>query len=115
MAADNQATIKVDLLPDNQEASVELASSSPDLDAFVKKIVEYKEKIDIEKIAVTCDDENFDVDSFKEIVSTSIKDFLDAIALEQKKFDEVIAGLQDDKAGEGQENKDQMEEGQADA
>lgn len=98
MAADNQTILKVDLLPDNQDASVELASSSPNLDAFVKKVVAYKEKIDVEKITVTCDDEKFDADSFKEIVSTSIKDFLAAIDLEQAKFDEVIAGLKEDQA-----------------
>ena len=94
MAAGNQTTLKVNLLPDVQEASIELTSSSPNLDAFVEKIVEYRDEIDVEKITVTCDDEKFDADSFKEIVSTSIKDFLDAIALEQTKFDEVIASLE---------------------
>ena len=98
MAADDQTILKVNLLPDNQDASVELASSSPNLDAFVKKVVAYKEEIDVEKITVTCDDEKFDADSFKEIVSTSIKDFLTSIALEQTKFDEVIAGLKEDQA-----------------
>lgn len=102
MAADKQAKLKVNLLPDNQDASLELASSSPNLDAFVKKIVAYKDEIDVEKITVTCDDEKFDADSFKEIVSTSIKDFLDAIDLEQAKFDEVIAGLKEDQADEDQ-------------
>lgn len=98
MAADKQVKLKVNLLPDNQDASVELASSSPNLDAFVKKIVAYKDEIDVEKITVTCNDEKFDADSFKEIVSASIKDFLDAIDLEQAKFDEVIAGLKEDQA-----------------
>ena len=102
MAADDQTILKVNLLPDNQDASVELASSSPNLDAFVKKVVAYKEEIDVEKITVTCDDEKFDADSFKEIVSTSIKDFLTSIALEQTKFDEVIAGLKEDQADEDQ-------------
>lgn len=102
MAADKQAKLKVNLLPDNQDASVELASSSPNLDAFVKKIVAYKEEIDVEKITVTCDDKKFDAGSFKEIVSTSIKDFLAAIALEQTKFDEVIASLKEDQTDEDQ-------------
>ncbi|WP_455026457.1 hypothetical protein [Olsenella uli] len=110
MAADEQTILKVNLLPDNQDASVELASSSPNLDAFVKKIVEHKEEIDVDKITVACDDKKFDADSFKEIVSTSIKGFLDAIVLEQTKFDEVIAGLKEDQAEE-----DQTEEDQADA
>lgn len=57
-----------------------------------------------------CDDEKFDTDSFKEIVTTSIKDFLEAIALEQAKFDEVIAGLEEEQVGE-----EQAKEGQVDA
>ena len=109
MAADDQTILKVNLLPDNQDASVELASSSPNLDAFVKKVVAYKEEIDVEKITVTCDDEKFDADSFKEIVSTSIKDFLTSIALEQTKFDEVIAGLKEDQADEDQADEDQAD------
>lgn len=110
MAVDDQTILKVNLLPDNQDASVELTSSSPDLDTFVKKIVAYKDKIDVETITVMCDDEQFDTDSFKEIVTTSIKDFLKAIALEQTKFDEVIAGLKEEQVGE-----EQAKESQADA
>jgi hypothetical protein len=110
MAADDQTILKVNLLPDNQDASVELTSSSPDLDAFVEKIVAYKDKIKVETITVMCDDEQFDTESFKEIVTTSIKDFLTAIALEQTKFDEVIEGLKDEQDGEEQDK-----EGQADA
>lgn len=110
MAADDQTILKVNLLPDNQDASVELTSSSPDLDAFVEKIVAYKDKIKVETITVMCDDEQFDTDSFKEIVTTSIKDFLEAIDLEQEKFDEVIAGLEEEQVGE-----EQAKEGQVDA
>lgn len=102
MAADKQAKLKVNLLPDNQDASLELASSSPDLDTFVEKIVTYKDKIDVKKIKVTCNDKNFDIDSFEEIISTSIKDFLKEIALEQEKFDGVMAGLKEDQADEDQ-------------
>lgn len=109
MAAGNQTTLKVNLLPDVQEASVELTSSSPNLDAFVEKIVAYRDEIDIEKITVTCDDEKFDADSFKEIVSTSIKDFLDAIALEQTKFDEVIASLEGKQTIGEQAEEDQVD------
>lgn len=110
MAADKQVKLKVNLLPDNKDASIELASSSPDLDTFVKKIVAYKDEIDVETITVMCDDEQFDTDSFKEIVTTSIKDFLTAIALEQTKFDEVIEGLKEEQVGE-----EQAKEGQGDA
>ncbi len=94
MAADDQTILKVNLLPDNQDASAELTSSSPNLDAFVEKIVAYRDEIDVETITVTCDDEKFDTDSFKEIVSTSIKDFLEEITLEKTKFDKVIADLE---------------------
>ena len=109
MAAGNQTTLKVNLLPDVQEASVELTSSSPNLDEFVEKIVAYRDEIDVEKITVTCDDEKFDADSFKEIVSTSIKDFLDAIALEQTKFDEVIASLEGKQTIGEQAEEDQVD------
>ena len=94
MAAGNQTTLKVDLLPGNQKASVELTSSSPDLDRFVGKIVEYKEKIDVEKITVECDDEKFDVSSFREIVTESVRDFLEKVALEQQTLEKVIADLE---------------------
>ena len=110
MAANDQTILKVNLLPDNQDASVALTSSSPNLDAFVEKIVAYKDDIDVEKINVMCDDEKFDTNNFKEIVTTSIKDFLEAIDLEQEKFDEVIAGLEEEQVGE-----EQAKEGQVDA
>ena len=110
MVADKQAKLKVNLLPDNQDASVELASSSPNLDAFVKKIVKYKDAIDVEKIAVTCNDENFDIDSFKEIVSTSIGDFLREIVLEKSKFDEAIVSLEGKQTEGEQAEENQIDE-----
>ena len=110
MVADKQAKLKVNLLPDNQDASVELASSSPNLDAFVKKIVKYKDEIDVEKIAVTCNDENFDIDSFKEIVSTSIGDFLREIVLEKSKFDEAIVSLEGKQTEGEQAEENQIDE-----
>lgn len=94
MAAGDQATLKVNLLADNQDASVELSSNSPDLDEFVGKIVKYKEEIDTEKITVTCDDEKFDTNSFKEIIVTSIKNFLEKVSLEQQAFETEIARLE---------------------
>ena len=125
MAADKQTKLKVNLLPDNQDACAELTSSSPDLDTFVEKIVEYKDEIDVGKIKVTCDDENFDIGSFEEIISASIKDFLEKIALEKSEFDKAIASLEgkqteedqteEDQTEEDQTEEDQTEEDQADA
>lgn len=110
MAADKQVKLKVNLLPDNQDASVELTSSSPNLDAFVKKIVAYKDEIDVGKIEVTCNDENFDIDSFKEIISTSIGDFLREIVLEKSKLDEVIASLEEKQTEEEQAEENPINE-----
>lgn len=110
MAADKQVKLKVNLLPDNQDASVELTSSSPNLDAFVKKIVAYKDEIDVGKIEVTCNDENFDTDSFKEIISTSIGDFLREIVLEKSKLDEVIASLEGKQTEEEQAEENPINE-----
>ena len=120
MAADKQTKLKVNLLPDNQDACAELTSSSPDLDTFVEKIVEYKDEIDVGKIKVTCDDENFDIGSFEEIISASIKDFLEKIALEKSEFDKAIASLEgkqteEDQTEEDQTEEDQTEEDQTDA
>jgi hypothetical protein len=97
MAAKNQLSIKVNL---TNEVSVDLASSSPDFDNFVEKVVEFASAIVPDDISVTCSSAKFDSVSFEEIIKSPIKDFLEKIKLEQKTVDAEIARLQDETGNE---------------
>jgi hypothetical protein len=97
MAAKNQLSIKVNL---TNEVSVDLASSSPDFDNFVEKVVEFASAIVPDDISVTCSSVEFDSVSFEEIIKSTIKDFLEKIKLEQKTYGAEIARLQDETGNE---------------
>ena len=75
---------------------IPLTTDNPQIGDLVNRIVEHKETIDIGKIKVECDEaSNFDVDSFTEIISTSIRQFLDSIELEKKAFDAICEAIAD--------------------
>lgn len=99
MAAKDQPSIHVNL---TNKVSVDLASSSPDLDNFVKKVVECADDIVPNDISVTCSDEKFDSVSFEEIIKSTTRDFLEKTKLEQETFDAEITHLQDETGNEEQ-------------
>ena len=54
---------------------IELKSNNPNLKELVSKIIEQDNDYDFNSIEVNANDENFDKDSFKEILISSINDF----------------------------------------
>lgn len=77
--------------------AVELESNTPDLDKLIEFVIKNRVKIDIEKIKVLCDDNDFDDNGFQEIIKHSIKNFLDKIVLNEKLFNAQIDKLKNTK------------------
>lgn len=79
-------------------AEVHLTTDNPDIGVLVDEIVKRRESLDPEQICVTCEDvDNFDKESFAEIVRESTRQFLAAIKLEKEAFDTICASI--DKEG----------------
>lgn len=83
---ENKITIKFS----EELNDIHLESNTPDLDGLIRFVVENKERINVERITVICDDTNFDKKGFSEILKKSIKDFLEKIVLNEKQFKEQI-------------------------
>ena len=84
MAAD---IIKVVLTPDY---IVELTSDSPDVKSLVDTITKNRDLINPEKIDVKCDNHEFDVESFAEVIQDLVRDYLEAIRLEQESLESEL-------------------------
>lgn len=82
--------IKVILLPGYE---VTLRSDAPDIAGLVSTIVEVKDELLPDNITVECEYKEFDKTSFKEILVDATTDFVDAIRLDKKKYEEAIASL----------------------
>ena len=76
-------TIKVTL---GVGIEVELDKDTPNVREFVKAITENRASIDIERIAVEGPTPDFDDQSFKEVVVEVVSDYLNSIAVEEKKY-----------------------------
>lgn len=68
---------------------IELKSNNPNLKELVSKIIEQDNDYDFNSIEVNANDENFDKDSFKEILISSINDFKNKTKLVELKREET--------------------------
>lgn len=74
---------------------VVLTTDNPDIGSLVDEIVKHSNSLDVDKIYVSCEGvDNFDMDSFTEIIRDSSRQFIDAIKLEKEAFDEVCRSIE---------------------
>lgn len=72
---------------------IELESNTPNLDEFIKFVVENRDKIKIKDIEVNCSNKDFDSKGFQTIIVNSIENFLKKIEINEKQFNEQIEKL----------------------
>lgn len=60
---------------------IELESNNPDLKKLVNAIIEQDSNFDFNDIEIKIDDDNFDKESFKEILLNSIKEFKEKLKI----------------------------------
>ena len=98
--ADN-GKIKVTL---GEGVEVELDKDTPNLKEFVKSITANRKSIDKEKIAVEGPAPEFDAQSFKEVITEVVTEYLNAISIEEQCYLKTIGkaeALLDDETEEG--------------
>lgn len=77
---------------------VVLTTDNPDIGNLVEEIVRHRETLDTKEIRVSCEGvDNFDKESFAEIVRSSAQQFLDAIKIEKETFDMACSSIKDEK------------------
>ena len=79
-----------------EEDKVELNSNNPDIDAFVRKIIEKRNEINADKITVNCDAEGFDIDGFTTMIRETVKKCLQEIKLDEEQLQAALKKLEDD-------------------
>lgn len=76
----------------SENVTVHLTSNTPDMDTFVKKIVENRDKLDPEKITVNVPDGiNFDTEGFLNMVKKIVTKYLEVIKLETDNFEKATS------------------------
>lgn len=71
----------------NENVSIVLSADTPDMQALIDKIVENRDKINIEDISVTIPkDSNFDKEGFEFMIKNVIKEYLETLNLENTNF-----------------------------
>lgn len=71
----------------NENVSIILSADTPDMQALIDKIVENRDKIDIEDISVTIPEgSNFDKEGFEIMIKNVIKEYLETLKLENTNF-----------------------------
>ena len=79
------------------EIDIELESNNPNLKKLVSVIINQDDNFDFNSIEIKIDDENFDKDSFKEILLHSIQEFkenLKIIDIKEKEVEQKISSLE---------------------
>ena len=80
------------------KTDVELESNNPDLKKLVNVIITQDENFDFNNIEIKIDDDNFDKNSFKEILLNSILEFkenLKRIDIKKKNLEQKINSLEE--------------------
>lgn len=80
------------------KTDIELESNNPDLKKLVNAIISQDENFDFNSIEIKIDDDNFDKDSFKEILLNSIQEFkgnLKRIDIKEKNVEQKISNLEE--------------------
>ncbi len=83
--------IKIKLMAGHE---ITLQSDAPDIEGLVSSIVAIKDVFNPDDINVECGYNGFDVKSFKEILVEASQDFINAIALDERKYQSVLANLE---------------------
>lgn len=78
--------IKIDF---GNSINVELDSELPDINEIVKTIVKERDKIDINKIKVTSENDNFDSEGFKQIIKDSFSKFIEEIKIDKNSIKNI--------------------------
>lgn len=68
---------------------IELDTNNPNIDNLITKINNHKEEIKIDKISVSCTNQNFDAEGFKIIIVQCIKEYLDKIKLDLVNYNDT--------------------------
>lgn len=80
------------------KTDVELESNNPDLKNLVNVIISQDENFDFNNIEIKIDDDNFDKNSFKEILLNSILEFkenLKRMDIKKKNLEQKINSLEE--------------------
>lgn len=78
---------------------ITLNTDNPNIGNLVDEIVRRRETLDTNEICVSCEGvENFDTDSFTEVVKNSAQQFLDSIKLEKEAYDAACSSIMSSKA-----------------
>lgn len=85
---DNDIKIKFDA-----ENEIILNSDNPDLNGFVSKVVELKEKCNFEQLSVETNNSDFDKEGFKGILLNSIKSFLEDIKISEEELKSALNSI----------------------
>lgn len=81
---------------------VTLNTDNPNIGNLVDEIVRHRETLDTNEICVSCEGvENFDTDSFTEVVKNSAQQFLDSIKLEKEAYDAACSSIIETKSING--------------
>lgn len=67
----------------------EMDATAPDLDELIKLVVKNRDE-DFSNLTITCDDELFDIDAFKEAILKAIITFQQNIELNQSKLNDIL-------------------------
>lgn len=76
-----------------EEKIISLSSDTPDIDELIDNIVLLRGEIDLEKIEVSSNSDDFDNEGFKEVVVSTIKTFIEKIELNSEEAQNVINAL----------------------
>ena len=79
------------------DVEVNLQSNNPDIDNLVKTILKQDKKYDFKDMEVTCTDSDFDKESFKNILVTSINELNKMLQIEDCNFKNKLEQLTDKK------------------
>lgn len=77
---------------------VVLTTDNPNIGNLVEEIVRHRDDLDTDGICVSCEDvDNYDKESFAEVVKSSAQQFIDAIKVEKEAFDAVCSSIESEK------------------
>lgn len=69
--------------------TIDFDSDTPDFTELVNAIIENQD-FDYEKTLVSCEDDNFDTDTFKDAVINTATSMINELKIDKKAFDETV-------------------------
>ena len=86
--AEKHVTVKL-----SDKKNIYLKNDSPDIDSLIKAINELKDELDPKDIEITSTDDNFDCDSFTQVMQEVVSNYLSSIQIDKAQFDAAIESL----------------------